>query len=349
MTTVHKLDPIRDRRWQAFVEGHPNGSVFHTSAWLEALRQTYNYQPVVFTTSAPTGDLSNGLLFCRVRSWLTSLRMVSLPFSDYCDPLCTSEETEFLTRYLQCELDHQNWKYLEIRPLTAAFRHSGDGTGFQAVAKYRIHRMDLRDDLQGLFSTLDKNSVQRRIHRAERSGLTAECGRSEKLLRDFFRLSILTRRRHHLPPQPFAWFKNLIQSFGDALQIRTAYMGTTPVASILTLRFRETAYYKYGSSDAKFHYLGAMPFLLWQAVVEAKSAGATVFDMGRTDPADVGLVAFKDKWVHQSEPLVYWKFPIIPEDVASLEWKLNFVKRVFSHTPNRLLTVAGRLIYPHIG
>ncbi len=33
----------------------------------------------------------------------------------------------------------------------------------------------------------------------------------------------------------------------------------------------------------------------------------------------------------------------------ALEGKLNFVKRIFSHTPNRVLTAAGRLNYPHIG
>jgi len=349
MATVHKLDPLKDHRWQAFIERHPDGSVFHTTAWLEALHRTYGFKPVAFTTSPPTGELANGLLFCRVSSWLTSQRMVSLPFSDHCQPLCTSEESGFMARYLQCELDHQNWKYLEVRPLVGGLAQTGNYTGFQAIAKYYIHRMDLRHNLSDLFQTLDKDSIQRRVRRAERSGLVEKCGRSEKLLQDFFRLSVLTRRRHRLPPQPYVWFQNLIQCFGDALEIRAAYKGDIPVAAILTLRFKDVAYYKYGSSDAKFHYLGPMPFLLWNAIVEAKSRGATLFDFGRTDPVDMGLMAFKNKWVQEPWPLVYWKFPTSPEDATRFEWKVNFFKRVFSYTPNRLLTLAGRLIYPHIG
>ena len=349
MTTVHKLDPLRDRRWQNLVDKHPNGSVFHTTAWLEALRQTYGYQPVVFTTSSPTGELTNGLLFCRVQSWLTSLRMVSLPFSDHCEPLGEPGDIEFLMRYLQCELDHQNWKYLEIRPLNETLIQPGKPTGFKAFGTYSIHRMDLRLELNDLFQTLDKNSIQRRVRRAERSGLCEKCGRSEELLKDFYHLSVLTRRRHFLPPQPYVWFQNLIRCFGDGLEIRAAYMGGTPVATVLTLRFRDTAYYKYGSSDAKFHYLGSMPFLLWNAVAEAKSSGAKVFDLGRTDPNDAGLMTFKNKWVREPQPLVYWKFPTAPGDAMKLDRKMNLVKRVFSRTPNRLLTLAGRLIYPHIG
>ena len=150
MTAVYKIDPLWDPRWQAFVDQHPNGSVFHSTAWLEALRRTYGYKPVVFTTSPPTGKLANGLLFCRVRSWLTRPRMVSLPFSDHCDPLCNSEEMDFLTRYLQCELDHQNWRYLEIRPLHERFTGAGTTTGFRPIDTFSVHRIDLglsRNDL----------------------------------------------------------------------------------------------------------------------------------------------------------------------------------------------------------
>jgi Acetyltransferase (GNAT) domain len=346
---IHKLDPLRDSRWQTLVDRHPDASVFHTTAWLESLRQTYGYKPVVFTTSPPTGELANGLLFCRVQSWLTGLRMVSLPFSDHCEPLCSSEEIEFLMRYLQCELDHQNWKCLEFRPLNGGFTQASKTTGFQAVDSYCVHRMDLRRSLHDLFHALHKNSLQRRIHRAKRSGLVEKCGRSEELLQDFYRLAALTRRRHRLPPQPYVWFQNLIRCFGEALEIRIAYKAGAPVASILTLRFRDTTYYKYGGSDAKFQYLGTMPFLLWNAIAEAKSGGATVFDFGRTHPNDAGLMAFKNKWVPDPRPLVYWKFPTSPAEAARREWKVNLAKRVFSYMPDRLLTVAGRLIYPHIG
>jgi hypothetical protein len=32
------------------------------------------------------------LVFCRVRSWLTGRRSISLPFSDHCEPLVESHE-----------------------------------------------------------------------------------------------------------------------------------------------------------------------------------------------------------------------------------------------------------------
>lgn len=349
MTTIHKLDPLRDPRWQSLVDRHPHASLFHTTGWLEALHRTYGYKPVVFTTSSPTGELTNGLLFCLVKSWLTGQRMVSLPFSDYCEPLCDAKELEFLLRYLQSALDHQKWKYLEIRPIDGRFSRAVQTAGFRGVDTHLLHRLDLRPSLEEIFRNFDEDSVQQRVLRADRSGLVERVGRSENLLRVFYNLLVLTCHGHHLPPQPYVWFRNLIQCSGDGVEIRIAYKGEVPIASVLTLRFKDTVYYKYGCSDTKFNHLGVRSFLLWKSISEAKSNGATAFDLGRTELGNAGLIAFKNHWVRPLQELVYWKFPNSPTEMAKFEWKLKLMKRVFSSMPNRWLTFTGRLLYPHIG
>lgn len=346
---IYELDPLRDPRWQVLVDKHPNACVFHTTGWLEALRRTYGYNPVAFTTSAPTDELRNGLLFCRVRSWLTGPRMVSLPFSDYCEPLCDSGEFEVLVRYLQSALDHPDWKYLEIRLVDGRFSHGAEAAGFRVKDKHLLHRVDLRSSLADLLRSFHKDSVQRRLRRAERSGLVERVGRSEWLLKDFYALCLSTRRRQHLPPQPYQWFQNVVHCMGESLNIRTAYKNEVPIASILTLRFRGAVYYKYGCSDAQFNYLGATPFLLWRAMCEAKSSGATEFDLGRTEMGNVGLISFKNKWAPEPQALTYWKFPSSSSDFVRFDWKLKLLKEVFSLMPNRLLTATGKLLYPHIG
>jgi lipid II:glycine glycyltransferase (peptidoglycan interpeptide bridge formation enzyme) len=200
-----------------------------------------------------------------------------------------------------------------------------------------------------LFRSLDKDSIQRRIQRAQRACLVEKCGRSNDLLKDFYALFVITRRRHHVPPIPYAWFQNLIHCQGEALEIRLAYKDTTPVAAILTLRFRDVLYYKYGCLDVRFKQFGATPWLLWRAMVAAKSNGALAFDMGRTQQDNAGLLAFKNHWVPQPKRLVYWQFPATPSLVWVGGWKLKMAKRIFSCMPNRLLTITGNLIYRHIG
>jgi len=124
---VHELHPLGDPRWEEFLERHPQASVFHTPGWLEALRRTYGYEPFVVTTAAPGEELKNGIVFCRVKSWLTGNRAVSLPFADHCQPLVESPESlATLLAGLREEQTRANWKYIELRPFQGI---PGLGTG----------------------------------------------------------------------------------------------------------------------------------------------------------------------------------------------------------------------------
>jgi hypothetical protein len=346
----HQIDPIQDPRWAALVQKHPKASVFHTVGWLEALQRTYGYRPVVFTTSPLNGELKNGFVFCHVQSWLTGNRMVSLPFSDHCEPLFDSEQDlQFVMEYLQADLQHRDWKYIEVRPVNGSFCHEGKRAGFHPATQYCLHRLDIRPDLDQLFRGLHKDSAQRRIRRAERAGVVQRESRSIESLKDFYDLWVLTRSRHHLPPQPFLWFRNLVDCMGDALEIRLAYKDQVPIAGIITLRFRNTVYYKYGCMDSKFKQLGGMPFLLWKTIEDSKAAGAEEFDLGRSASDNKGLILFKNHWAQAPTKLAYWRSPAPDSLTFEKARTLNTLKRVFACMPDRLLAATGRLIYRHIG
>ena len=272
--------------------------------------------------------------------------MVSLPFSDHCEPLFdSSQDLQFVMQYLRADSQHQNWKYIELRPANGNLRSDAPRFGFQPFEQYCLHRMDLRPSLDDIFRSLHKDSARRRIRHAEAVGVTCECGRSSKLLKDFYDLLVLTRGRHHLPPQPLLWFRNLIASMNDALEMRVAYKDHVPIAAILTLRFRKAIYYKYGCSNLQFKHLGAMPYVLWNAIEESKRAGALEFDLGRSDRDNPTLIAFKNHWARAPLELVYWAYP---EPRLASGWKMNVAKRLFACMPDRLLAATGRLIYRHI-
>jgi hypothetical protein len=348
--TVYTLDPLSDPRWDDLSSRHPRASIFHQRAWLEALLRTYGYKPVVFTTSPASSELKNGILFCQVKSWITGRRLVSLPFSDHCEPLCDStEEMKTLVRHSQANVNSRDWQYLELRPADQQFGEASAEIGLQPIGRYFHHVLDLLPPIEDLFRGFDKDSVQRRIKHAEQAGLIEKCGNSSDLLQEFYKLFILTRQRHHLPPPPYAWFQNLLAMQGGALEIRVAYKDSIPIAAILSLRFREIAYYKYGCSDFAFKQFGATPWLLWRAMAAAKSTGARQFDLGRTDNDNAGLLAFKNHWVSAYERLLYWRFPAPAHHNMSESWKLKMVKRLFSHMPQALLVMSGRLVYRHIG
>lgn len=347
---IFTIDPRFDSRWARFLNQHPRASIFHTPGWLEALHRTYGYQPVVYTTSPPELELANGAAFCRVESRLTGRRLASLPFSDHCEPLVDNpQELAFLLSNLQTEQRVNNWKYVEIRPVSGILRDTSTYDGFNPCRRYYLHTTNLRPDLIEIFRRLHKDSIQRRIHKAERQGLGHECGRSEAILEKYYRLLLLTRERHCLPPQPLDWYRNLRQCMGDAMDIHVASQGDRPVASIVTLRFKDTVFYKYGSSDLAYKNLGATPFLLWRVIEAAKATGAQGLDLGRSDFDKQGLIAFKDKWASTRTSLVYWRYP--PPDGTSLDDSraVNLAKRAIGLMPKWLLKITGRLLYRHFG
>ena len=349
---VYELRPLADPRWDVLLECHPDASVFHSRPWLEALRRTYGYEPIAYTTSNPEEPLRDGLVFCRVESWLTGRRLVSLPFSDHCEPLVQrAEDLQVIVRMLRKKLQAERWRYVEMRPLES---FGAVTPSPQASVKYILHRLDLRPDIQTLFRAFHKDSIQRKIKRATREGLTHQTGTSEAILDAFYRLLTITRRRHGVPPQPKIWFRNLIDCFGPALQICVAFAGQKPVAGMLTLRHKNTLVYKYGGSDTRFNRLGSMHSLYWESIQRAKALGLEVFDLGRADADQIGLITFKSRWGAIQSNLTYFRFslsesPTHAFEGSSTRWKTRVAKNVFAHAPTWMLPGLSNLLYRHIG
>jgi CelD/BcsL family acetyltransferase involved in cellulose biosynthesis len=350
--TLHRFQPLNDPRWGDFLQRHTRSSVFHTVEWLDALRRTYAYEPIAITTCPPGADLQNAAVFCRVESWLTGRRLVSLPFSDHCEPLVDdAADLDAMVLALESEVRRQKLRYAEIRTTQAL-----DTTtlGPCSIHTYCLHKIDLKPDLDTLFSNCHGDSTRRKIRRADREGLVYQEGRSALMLNSFYRLLMLTRRRHRLPPQPKKWFQSLIDCFGEALKIRIAFKNKLPIAAILTLRHKDTLVYKYGCSDAQFHSLGGMHLLLWRSIQEAKLQGLRTFDLGRSDFEHLGLMTFKDHWHAERTVITYVRLLTSPQSdgaftPADSGWKERMAKRMFPYLPDCVLRSAGGLAYRHIG
>ena len=116
---------------------------------------------------------------------------------------------------------------------------------------------------------------------------------------------------HHLPPQPMAWFQELIGGLGDSVKVRVAFKDDVGMANIITIRHKDTMVYKYGCSDARYHNLGGLPMLLWKAIEDAIGQGLSEFDFGRSDLDNEGSAIFKDRWGASRSVLTYWTSPSI--------------------------------------
>ncbi len=346
---VRVINPRTDPRWAEFVQRHPRASLFHSPAWLSALAQTYGYDSLAWTTAREGTSLSNGLVFCAVESWLTGRRLVSLPFSDHCEPLIDQEEdAAAFAVALGNALQEGRWRYIELRPKTGFALTTA---AYHATASYHFHQVDLEPSLDDLFRAFHKDSVQRKILRAEREGLRYEEGSSDEMLDRFYHLFNQMRARHSAPSPPLEWFKNLRQCFGDAFRIRLAYKDSQAIAVMITIRHKDTLVYKYGASDLKFNRFGGVHLLYWYSVQDAKNAGLRWFDLGRTDFGQDGLVTFKNRWGAARSVLTYTRYTRTQSSARHSDWPrlTRVAKTVLSHLHPRVVSAVGDILYKHVG
>jgi lipid II:glycine glycyltransferase (peptidoglycan interpeptide bridge formation enzyme) len=143
------------------------------------------------------------------------------------------------------------------------------------------------------------------------------------------------------------WFRNLIGCLGDKMEIHVAYAKETPVAAMLTLRYKQAMVYKYGCSDRRFDALGGMQLLFWRAIQQGSRDGMLDFDLGRTDADNEGLLAFKDRLGAHREPLAYLEFPRRRQAIGERSSAIR--SYVCSYAPDLVLAATGKLLYRYMG
>ena len=343
--TVYEIDPLVDPRWLEFILCHPRASVFHSPQWLGALKETYGYRPVVFTTTGPERSLQNGIIVCEVSSWATGTRLVSLPFSDHCDVLVNDGNTlqqileSLVRRRKEC-----GSRYIELRPLAS---DDFPACEFVSAQEFVVHSADLRPSVEEIFASFH-SSERKQIRKAERVNITYVTGREDRAIKVFYDLILLTRQRHCVPPPPINWYQNLLTSMGKNATIGLIYVGNQAAAALLTLRFKDTLVLKYTGSNRDFRRQGVVPILYWKAMMEAKANGCVECDFGRTELSNQDLIAFKRRWGCKELAIKYWRYP---ESAAagSESWRVRVAKSMFSYMPQSLLSASGSFLYKHIG
>lgn len=342
------VDPMVDGRWDKFVSECPGGTIYHHSSWSRILQESYGYQPYCYAVEEG-GELIAVVPFLRISSWLTGERLTCLPFSDHCFPLSrTAEGAELLLRAIREEATRRSIS-LEIRG-----RENGLDpvqAGFVEKDGYVIHLAELETKSDRLMERLHYRA-RRGIREAEKREVTVREAMGEEDLKEFYRLNVLTRKKHGVLPQPFRFFQAIqrhILAPGRGTLLLAENRGKI-IAGVLYLLFRDTVTYKFNASDEACLRLRPNHLLIWTAMEWACQKGYKVFDFGRCDLANEGLREFKRQWAARELPLPYYCYPQIPS-VRALGGR-GLARRVIEtgvrFMPSFILRLAGSALYGHL-
>lgn len=341
---VQRLCPSADEEWDSRLSSNDGWYFCQGTAWARVLERTYGYRPNYFATLAG-GHLDSLLPVMEVDSWLTGRRGVSLPFTDYCDPLA-GDLPAFQRLFNQAVVygRDRGWKYLELR----------GGKRFLVPAlpsqQFYGHEIALVNDQKQLFSAL-ASPVRRAIRKAEKQGVTVDILNDATGIKQFFSLQCLTRRKHGLPPQPFRFFQNLqkyVLAEGGGI-ILLARFGARTVAGSIFFHAGQQAFYKFGASDQAMLELRGNDLVMWEGIKYYASRGFRTLHLGRTSLIHEGLRRFKLGWAAREHSIEYFKYDLRRSAfVRDRDEAFGWYNRIFAALPLSLLRFLGAVLYRHI-
>ena len=272
-------------------------SLFNSSQWIGVIQNTYG-----FTLDASTlrcqGHIQAAIPFMEIDD-LRGRRILTLPFSDYCDPLVDS---------------HQHWQRLvapildlgaPVRFRTLRSACPNTDPRFNLTGTSLWHSADLRRPEKQIWESLRDNARQN-IRKAERSGVVVREGRTLEDVRIFYRMhSELRKEKYRMFAQPFSFFEHIHAAFAanDGLVVLLAEQDRVAIAGILFIVHGDTIYYKFNASADTA--LRPNDLLVWTGMRLGQRLGVAHLDFGVSDVDQPGLVRFKRKFATEERTVSY--------------------------------------------
>jgi hypothetical protein len=340
------LDPLKEEDWNKLMLGFDDYSFFHTKEWAKVLIESYKFRPVYFSVFE-NGELSAVVPIMQVNSWITGNRAVSLPFSDYCEPLYKNKSpSKELSEDIIKIIEKKNIKYVEFRTSRNVFPFET-----KQFRKDLRHVLRLDKSESELLKCCSENT-RRNIKKAAKEKVSLKIQNDKTGIRNFYNMMCETRKKHGLPPQPYSFFQNLLnililKGFGDILfAVKDDYY----IAAAIYLKFGKKLLYKFGASYSQYSNFRGNHFVMWEAIKKYRNEGFAEFDFGRTDLEHEGLRRFKLGW-NADELSIYTTHYNLKEkkytSISPLTQGIHNI--VFSHTPIFILKIIGNKLYKHIG
>jgi CelD/BcsL family acetyltransferase involved in cellulose biosynthesis len=332
---------IRSTEWGRFVANQKYASLFSSPGWAEALWRTYGFE--IMASMASHGDTMSAMLFSTVTD-LRGERVVSLPFSDYCDPLVSDAQVwdELVEPLLSTTLP------IKLRCLHNELPIGDHRFCIRKTAKW--HSIDLARTEDELWDGLS-SSARQNIRYARRSGVRVRIGRAMEDTFTFHRMHAhLRKTKYRLLAQPRLFFEILHQIFliDECSAVLLAEFDGTPVAGVFLLHWGDTAYYKFNASlDQRCR---PNDLLMWQAMVFARQNSLKKLDLGLSDDEQLGLARYKRKFSTEERTISFVERTSSVSQASTVEAAtkvLGVMSQLLTHpsVPDEVTLEAGDKLY----
>ena len=347
-------------RWEDYVRGHPLGLVYHHPLWLATLVAESGTAPLTLAVEDGHRRLRGVMPMLRTRGLpgfraeqIASPRLSSLPRTPIAGPLADDDPTAtLLVRAATARATAEGLR-LEIKPSPDA---PAGVSPARLTAWRRTYVVDLPDDPDDMRFGEARNHARIRwaVKRAAKQGIVIRAGSAAHDLRAWYRLYVLTLRRHGVPPRSLGFFRALCAALEPRglLRLQLAEQASDDhavlVAGSLLLAFNTTVFYAYNGVSDEGLALRANDALQWHALRDACREGFRRYDLGEVSADNPGLAEFKRKWGSREVHLTRYHHPPVAghaDATARRRGLVPLIRRGWTRVPPAVTALAGRAIY----
>jgi len=344
LTDKVKLDVVDPRKyldWNDKVLCSEGYSFFHTSNWAAVLIDSYDFVPS-YLSIMENDKFAFLLPLMVVKNFITGKKVISLPFTDYCQPVMDSKYTfQDLLPEIVSIANQRNWKIINLRSQSVL------SEVYPRSSVYYRHFLTLDENKEKVFRKFREN-YRSKIKKAIKSNVKVNISHSLESLNEYYKLHCKTRQRQGLPPQPYKYFKNIFEHIisKNLGFVISAYEDDKLTAGAVFFCFGEKAFYKHGGIDLNHASTFSNYLLFWTAIQWLCDNGYKELCFGRSELNHKGLIQFKDGWGTEKHEINYYKFNVRSNQFIgeNKETKIPGYG-ILKKTPVSLLRLIGSLIY----
>jgi len=340
MSAVRPYTDEQRDAWDAYVDAHPSGTLFHLSGWKQAVERTFGHTPLYLCLER-AGALA-GVLPLFVVSTLKGRALVSVPYAVYGGILAddAAAEAELLAA-AQALAGERHAKYVEMRTQAA---------NSLALPENDLYVTFIRELPANPADCLAL--IPRKSRAAVRNGRTKFGVRSEfsddfKRLYELYALNV---RRLGSPTIPFRFLKELRQAYAGRIDVQNTLFEGQVVASVLNFYYRGTVVPYYSGCDENYFFTQCNNVMYCDLMEAAVERGFKRFDFGRSR-REAGPYQFKINMGFVPQPLHYQYVLLGLKEMPRINPsnpKFELPRRIWSRLPLGVTKFVGPQLLKYI-
>lgn len=329
--------------WDAYVLAAVDGSWFHTTAWMMAVRTAFGHEPF-YLRARRDGRIVGVLPLFLVRSWFGGRMLVSVPYGVYGGVIAEDGPARYALREALMDLvSRYDVATVDLRTMYTGFED------FEANDRYVTFRRELPEKPGDVFQWLPRKARAAARNGRDKHSLSVEVG--HHLLPMVWRLYGESMRRLASINYPYRFFESLVEHAPDQTHASVVRHQGRTVGGLLTLTHGDTVMPYFVGFNQRYRFAKVSNFLYLALMEWAVERGYRVFDFGRSRRDNEGCCNFKRFHGFEALPLGYQRL-IAPgaksSDLTPSGSNFKFARRIWPYLPALLTRPLGAWLAKHI-